>query len=86
MKKRYPALKCTKPTLIHSIKYDGKYAVKSIDYTEKREEYFRLINEGLPIDEVTKRVIPIKTKNKLMGKTKGFLHATGLMKLAQKLK
>lgn len=68
------------------IKYDGKYAVKSIDYTEKREEYFRLINEGLPIDEVTKRVIPIKTKNKLMGKTKGFLHATGLMKLAQKLK
>lgn len=68
------------------IKYDGKYAVKSIDYTEKREEYFRLINEGLPIDEVTKRVIPIKTKNKLMGKTKGFLHATGLMKIAQKLK
>lgn len=68
------------------IKHDGKYAVKSIDYTPKREEYFRLVNEGLPIDEVTKRVIPIKAKNKLMGKTKGFLHATGLMSLAQKLK
>ena len=68
------------------IEYNGKYAVKSIDYTPKREEYFRLVNEGLPIDEVTKRVIPIKTKNKLMGKAKGFLHATGLMSLAQRLK
>lgn len=68
------------------IKYDGKYAVKSIDYTKKREEYFRLVNMGLPIDEITKKVIPIKTKNRLMGKTKGFLYATGLMKIAQKLK
>lgn len=54
------------------IKYDGKYAVKSIDYTPKREEYFRLVNEGLPIDEVTKRVIPIKAKISLWAKQRAF--------------
>lgn len=68
------------------IKYDGKYAVKSIDYTPKREEYFKLVNEGLSIDKITKNVIPIKLKNRLMGKTKGFLHATGLMSVVQKIK
>lgn len=68
------------------IQYDGKYAVRSIDYTEKREVYFKLINEGYPIDEVTKMVIPIKMKNLLMGKVKGLLHAVGLISFVQKIR
>lgn len=68
------------------IQYDGKYAVRSIDYTEKREVYFKLVNEGYPIDEVTKMVIPIKMKNLLMGKVKGLLHAVGLISFVQKIR
>ncbi len=71
------------PTLI---KYDGKFAVRSISDNPKRQKYFRLINEGKSIEETTREVIPIKTSKRILGATKGFLHKTGLMKLVQKVR
>lgn len=68
------------------IQTDGTYAIKSIDQNPKREEYFRLLNSPMELDEVVNRVIPIKKSKIIIGKCKGFLYRTHLLHLLQKIK
>lgn len=84
--KAKPLLECYDADLDLLMKIDGKMGLSSIKYTPKREEFFKLLDKGLPLDEVVDKVIPIKTSKKIAGKAKGFLYKTHMLGILQKIK
>lgn len=77
---------CYNADLETLLKTDGYMAVTKATPNPKRNEFFTMLNNGIELDKVVKTLIPIKTSRKFFGKTKGFLHKIGLLKLIMKFK
>lgn len=68
------------------LKTDGHMAVKSVNAHPKRDEYFKMLNDGVTLDKVVATLIPIKASRRVLGKIKVVLYKTGLLNVVKKLK
>lgn len=65
---------------------DGFMALKNPTMHPKRDEYFDMLNKGVPLNKTVQALIPIKKSRKLLGKTRVLLHKLGLLNKLKKLK